>query len=102
MSQADIWGKAAEVARAVEVTSDPKQREMLIHLRTLWTNLANESPFLGDKLAEQITALSIVHADLMQAATNKVTSNPPSIHPEVTSPGRGRPGLPFDQPATGD
>jgi hypothetical protein len=77
MSQADLWSKVTEVARAIEATSDPKQREMLIHLRTLWTNLANESPFLGNKLAEQVAALSKVHADVMQAVTNKVTSTPP-------------------------
>jgi hypothetical protein len=86
MSQRDLWEKAAECARAIEATSDPTQREMLTHLQTLWTNLANESPFLVDaKLADKIAAISGIHIDLIQAAaerghfssTDKVTSDPP-------------------------
>ena len=76
MSQADLWNKAAECTRAIEAASDPLQREMLTNLRTLWTNLANESPFLGDKLADQIATINRIHDDLMQTATNKVTSTP--------------------------
>jgi hypothetical protein len=76
MSQTDLWSKAAECARAIETTNDPVQREMLTHLQTLWTNLANETPFLGDKLAEQIAAVSSIHADLMENVTDKVTSTP--------------------------
>jgi hypothetical protein len=76
MSQAYLWNKAAECARVIEATDDLIQREMLTHLQTLWINLANESPFLGDKLEEQIEAISSIHVDLMQTATNKVTSTP--------------------------
>jgi hypothetical protein len=53
MSQRDLWAKAAECARAIEATSDSTQREMLTRLQMLWTNLANESPFLnGDNLGD--------------------------------------------------
>jgi hypothetical protein len=85
MSQKDLFEKAAECARMIEATSDPEKREILTHLQALWTDLANESQFLGgDKLADQIAGLSRIHADLIQAAaergrsssTNKVTSNP--------------------------
>jgi hypothetical protein len=80
MSQKDLWEKAAECARAIAATSDPNHREMLTHLRTLWINLANESPFLGDKLAEQVATVSGIHADLMQlvmpVAAGTVTSSP--------------------------
>jgi hypothetical protein len=80
MSQRDLWEKAAECARAIEATGDPLQREMLTHLQTLWTNLANESPFMRpDNLEEQIAAISEIHADLIQITTNKVTP-PPSLH----------------------
>jgi hypothetical protein len=74
MTQGYLWDKAAECARAIEAADDPIQREMLTHLQTLWINLANESPLLGDKLDEQIEAISSIHADVMQTATNKVTS----------------------------
>ena len=76
MSQADLWNRAAECTRAIEATNDPVQREMLTNLRTLWTNLANESPFLGSRLADQIATISMIHDDLMLTATNKVTSTP--------------------------
>jgi hypothetical protein len=76
VSQVDLWKKAAECTRAIEAASDPIQREMLTHLRTLWTNLANESPFLGDTLADQITTVSRIHDDLMQTTANKVTPTP--------------------------
>jgi hypothetical protein len=78
MSQRDLWAKAAECARAIEATSDPTQREMLTHLQMLWTNLANESPYLNvDNLEHQIAMIGRIHADLMQTATAGVTSNPP-------------------------
>jgi hypothetical protein len=80
MSQADIWNKAAECTRAIEATSDPIRREMLTHLRVLWTNLANESPFLGERLADQIATIGRIHEGLMQTAT-KVTSAPSYHHP---------------------
>jgi hypothetical protein len=66
MSQ-DLWDKAAECARAIETTSDPRQREMLTHLQTLWTNLANESQVVsGHQLADQIATISKIHADLVR------------------------------------
>jgi hypothetical protein len=74
MSQADLWDRVAECTRAIETTSDPRKREMLTHLQTLWTNLANESPFLGEaKLAQQVAAISTIHTDLTRlVATNQV------------------------------
>jgi hypothetical protein len=76
MSQADLWNKAAECTRAIEATNDPFLREMLTHLRTLWTNLANESPFLGHKLADQISTIGGIHDDLMQTAKTEPISAP--------------------------
>jgi hypothetical protein len=67
MSQANLWEKAAECARAIEATNDSRKREMLTHLRTLWINLANESRLLGTPgLAEQIATIGRIHADLTQ------------------------------------
>jgi hypothetical protein len=76
MSRADLWNKAAECTRAIAATSDPVRREMLTHLRTLWTNLAKESPLLGKKLADQISTIGRIHDDLMQTATTQLTSAP--------------------------
>jgi hypothetical protein len=74
MSQKDLWERAAECVQAIEATSDPARREMLTHLQTLWTNLANESPFLRpDNLDEQIGAIGRIHSDLIQTATNQAT-----------------------------
>jgi hypothetical protein len=66
MSQ-DLWDKAAECARAIVATNNPFQREMLTHLQTLWTNLANESQVAGgDHLADQIAGISKIHAYLVR------------------------------------
>ena len=84
MSQTNLWEKAAECAQAIEATSDPIKREVLTHLQTLWTNLANESPFLDNaQVADQTVTLSGIQTDLIQAAaergrfnsTDKVTSD---------------------------
>jgi hypothetical protein len=69
MSQKELWQKAAECTRAIDATGDPKTREMLTHLRTLWINLANDSQFLGaGALVEQIATVGRIHADLTQLA----------------------------------
>ena len=69
MSQRYLWEKAAECTRAIEATSDSKVRKILIHLRTLWINLANERAILSDAaLAEQVAAVTRIHADLTRAA----------------------------------
>ena len=67
MSQIDLWRKAAECVRAREATTDPHARQMLTLLRTLWVNLVNERRMLSEtQLADQIEALSLMHAGLMQ------------------------------------
>jgi hypothetical protein len=73
----DLWEKATECVRAIEATDDPTHREMLTLLQTLWTNLANESPFLGNKLADHIATIGRIHADLMQVVTDNAASHTP-------------------------
>jgi hypothetical protein len=70
MSQsADLWKKVAECERVIDASADPDQREVLTHLRTLWVNLARESPHLdGGAVEAQTTALIRIHIDLMRAA----------------------------------
>jgi hypothetical protein len=73
MSQINLWEKAAECTRAIEATSDPTKREMLVHLQTLWVNLANESQVLSESdFTGQIEALSGIHLDLIQPCSSEV------------------------------
>jgi hypothetical protein len=71
MSQIDPSEKAAECARMIEATTDPHTREVLTNLRNLWVHLANESRLLtNDELAEQIKAISQIHAGIMPPTIN--------------------------------
>ena len=64
-----LWERIAECEKAVDASADPKRREMLIHLRTLWVNLAHERPYLsGLAVEEQIAALARIHVDLTRSA----------------------------------
>jgi hypothetical protein len=66
MSQTDPWEKAAECARAIKTTRDPKTRQALTRLRTLWINLADDSQLLSESyLADQIKTASQIHAGLI-------------------------------------
>src|SRR5258708_771755 len=88
MSQIDRWEMAAECARAIEASSDVNEREMLMHLRTLWINLANEGQLLGKvELAEQIVIVSRIHADVMQRAHDEAASVKASDGPAGEPPG---------------
>jgi hypothetical protein len=40
---------------------------MLASLQAIWINLANESPYADDALAEEIAKVERLHADLMRA-----------------------------------
>jgi hypothetical protein len=61
-----LWEKTAECERAIKTARDPKRREMLTHLRTLWVNLARERQHMDSALAEQTAAIARIHADLMR------------------------------------
>jgi hypothetical protein len=66
MSQRVLWARAEECARAIEASSDPKQREMLTRIQDLWITLAHESRFMTTaRLAEEIAAVGRIHSDLM-------------------------------------
>jgi hypothetical protein len=67
----DPWEKAAECSEAIEVTHDAKRHEMLIHMRDLWINLANERHLLSaPELAEQTAGLAQIHAWLLPPTPN--------------------------------
>jgi hypothetical protein len=66
MSKEDPWERAAECAKALQETSDPAVRQGLKVLQRLWTNLANEGPFLPeDILGDQVDAMNRVHAEFV-------------------------------------
>jgi hypothetical protein len=66
-----IYGAGSRSASAIAASAEPKQREMLTHLRTLWVNLAGESPHLdGVAVEQQIAALARIHSDLTRGAIN--------------------------------
>jgi hypothetical protein len=48
MSQIDPWERAAECARAMKLTTDGHQREVLINLQKLWVALGNEQAMMND------------------------------------------------------
>jgi hypothetical protein len=71
MSREDLFERAAECTRMIEATSSPTNRKMLTNLRSLWINLANENAILSDaELAEQIAAVTRIHADLMRSVAH--------------------------------
>jgi hypothetical protein len=42
MSQVDPWEKAAECARAIQLSIDPHRTAVLTNLKQMWIALANE------------------------------------------------------------
>jgi hypothetical protein len=63
----DLWEKVAECTRAIQETTDPKMREMLTHLRALWSGLAHDSQTPGvGATAKQIAAVAEIQAELVR------------------------------------
>jgi hypothetical protein len=65
MYQRDLWEKAAECTRAIDTSNDPEQRKMLIALRNIWIDLANESPALSE-MDELAAGMAQLQANLTQ------------------------------------
>jgi hypothetical protein len=62
MSQIDPWEKAAECARAVEISLDPHHKAELTVLQHMWMALGNERSFLtAEELAQQIETIGRLH-----------------------------------------
>jgi hypothetical protein len=63
MHQIDPWEKAADCDRALRITIDPIERDMLANIRDFWIILGNTKRFLSeDELAKQAEAISRLHA----------------------------------------
>jgi hypothetical protein len=75
----DLWEKVAECTRAIQETNDPKTREMLAHLRALWSGLAHDSQTPGvGATAKQVATLAEIQAELARrvSLTDDISSCP--------------------------
>ena len=65
MSQVDPWEKAAECARAIQISLDPHRKAALANLQQMWMVLADERRFLTpQELAREVETIGRVHAGL--------------------------------------
>jgi hypothetical protein len=88
MCQMDLWERLAECKRAIRATNDPKMREMLTHLRTLWINVAHESQTPGAGApAEQVATLAKIHGELTKARARWVSLTDIRSCPNLPSAG---------------
>jgi len=46
MSEVDPWEKAADCARAIQISIDPHRKAVLINLQQMWIGLGNQREFL--------------------------------------------------------
>jgi hypothetical protein len=61
--QAELFERAAKCHRALEATTDIRDRASLKILCELWTKLANESMAMTDaELAQEVAAVEQIHA----------------------------------------
>jgi hypothetical protein len=62
MSQVDPWEKAAECARAIQISIDPHRKAVLINLQQMWIALGNQRDFLTQgELAREAEAIGRLH-----------------------------------------
>ena len=65
MSQVDPWEKAAECARAIQISLDPHRKAALANLLQMWIVLADERRFLtAEELAREVETIGRLHAGL--------------------------------------
>jgi hypothetical protein len=63
MSQIDPWEKAAECARAIQISIDPHRKAVLADLEQMWIALGNQRNFLTqEELAREAETISRLHA----------------------------------------
>jgi hypothetical protein len=62
MSQVDPWEKAADCARAIEISIDPHQKAVLSNLQQMWIALGNRRNFLNQhELAREVDKIGRLH-----------------------------------------
>jgi len=73
MSQVDPWEKAAECARAIEISIDPHRKAVLDNLQHMWIALAGERGSLSsEELAREVETIGRLHTTL--AGTDRDTA----------------------------
>jgi hypothetical protein len=71
MIKLDPLDKAAECARAIEITADPERRLVLDSLRNVWLALGSEPSFLTrTECAAELSTIAQIHQELMALYRN--------------------------------
>ena len=72
MSQIDPWEKAAECARAIEISIDPHRKAVLTNLEQMWIALANQRNFLiKEELAREAETIGRLHVKFGDAPNGR-------------------------------
>ena len=65
-TQFELWQRAGECERALETTTDLRERQLLAFLESLWIELANEGPFLtDDELDQEMETVRQMQVDML-------------------------------------
>lgn len=73
----DPWQKAAECERALRITTDLQQRQLLAYLQGMWISLANEAPFLtSDQVATEIDLVTQIQLDMHADINGRAPGGP--------------------------
>ena len=70
MIQVDVWGKAAECERAMQIVADPERRIVLSSLKSVWVALGNKRSILEAPEQAALSNISQIHTELMSAFKN--------------------------------
>jgi len=80
MSQVDPWEKAAECARAIQISMDPHRKAVLINLQQMWIGLGNQRDLLTqDELAREVENIGRLHVRFGGADSVQINSSVSSI-----------------------
>jgi hypothetical protein len=80
MSQVDPWEKAAECARAIQISTDPHRKAVLANLQHMWIGLGNQLDFLTqEELARETEKIGRLHVMFGGADNVKINSSVSSI-----------------------
>ena len=65
MSQIDPWEKAAECARAIQISLDPHHKNILSNIQQMWVALARQRNSLSaEDLAKEIESIGRLHVKM--------------------------------------
>jgi hypothetical protein len=63
VAQIDPWEKAAECVRAIQISNDPHQKDVLSNLQQMWIALANQRNLLTqEQRAREAEKIGRLHA----------------------------------------